>query len=123
MPEKTKTGCGSLPAMERPLDTRSGRSPLRWACSAATTSEVVSPVGPAIPERVDPHDGGHVAVGHRLERARQSQAPLVEWNPGIRRLQVRLRRNLTVLQTKAALDDAGNTCRGLEVADVGLDRP
>src|SRR5262249_50704927 len=79
-------------------------------------------VGSPIAERVHARIGRPLSVWKLLNLPRQFESPIVEWDGRVGRLNQYLRRNLTMLQTKSCLDNAGNTCGSLEMPDVRFDR-
>ncbi len=80
-------------------------------------------IGAAVAEGVDPDvERAVLRVGDLPRLERQLQSELREGNRRIGLVEVDLARNFAVSQAEASLDQARDTGRGFEMADIGLDR-
>ena len=80
-------------------------------------------VGAAKAERADSGQCRTGLRGPRTERRLHAERKLVEGNMRVGLFKVQARRDLPMPQRQRHLDQAGDTGGGLEVAQVGLDRP
>ena len=97
-------------------------SQLRRSLEARASSRTRCAFVPPNPNELTPAIAGRPLSGPGLELALDSEREGIEGNVGVRLGEVQARGNRPVVKRQGRLDQPGDSGRGLEVADVRLDR-
>ena len=93
------------------------------AIAGGASSQNHMSIGAAEAERADPGQCGPDSAGHGPKRRLHAERKLVERNVRVGLFKVQARRDFAMPERQRHLDQARDAGGGLEVAQVGLDRP